>query len=126
LNQVDLPVKVVVHGTLGFVELEMKASGFFVDVGCDLKNPNFADMAEAIGIKGIRVEKPTDLQGALMEAFGHSGPALLDVVSERQELIMPPKTTLTQARGFGLFLMRAVLDGRATQLIDLAKANLTR
>jgi pyruvate dehydrogenase (quinone) len=127
LNQMGLPVKVVVlnNGTLGFVELEMKASGF-VDVGCDLKNPNFAAMAEAIGIKGIRVEKPTDLQGALMEAFGHSGPALVDVVSERQELIMPPKTTLTQAQGFGLFLMRAVLDGRAKELIDLAKANLTR
>jgi len=127
LNQMGLPVKVVVlnNGTLGFVELEMKASGF-VDVGCDLKNPNFAAMAEAIGIKGIRVEKPKALKEALTEAFNHPGPALVDVVSERQELIMPPKTTLTQAQGFGLFLMRAVLDGRAKELIDLAKANLTR
>ena len=83
-------------------------------------------MAEAIGIKGIRVEKPQDLKEALTEAFAHPGPALVDVVSERQELIMPPKTTLTQAQGFGLFLMRAVLDGRAKELIDLAKANLSR
>ena len=45
---------------------------------------------EAIGIKEIRVEKPQDLKEALTEAFGHSGPALVDVVSERQELIMPP------------------------------------
>ena len=98
----------------------------FVDVGCELKNPNFAAMAEAIGIKGIRVEKPQDLKEALTEAFNHPGPALVDVVSERQELIMPPKTTLAQAQGFGLFLMRAVLDGRAKELIDLAKANLSR
>jgi pyruvate dehydrogenase (quinone) len=127
LNQMGLPVKVVVlnNGTLGFVELEMKASGF-LDTGCDLKNPNFAAMAEAIGVKGIRVEKPKDLRSALMAAFDHPGPALVDVVSERQELIMPPKATLTQAQGFGLFLLRAVLDGRAGELVDLAKANLTR
>jgi pyruvate dehydrogenase (quinone) len=59
-------------------------------------------------------------------AFGHPGPALVDVVSERQELIMPPKTTFTQAQGFGLFLMRAVLDGGARELIDLAKAKRIR
>ena len=83
-------------------------------------------MAEAIGIKGIRVEKPQDLHAAVTEAFTHEGPALVDVVSDRQELVMPPETTLTQAQGFGLFLMRAVLDGRAKELIDLAKANLSR
>jgi pyruvate dehydrogenase (quinone) len=113
------------NGTLGFVELEMKAGGF-VDVGCDLKNPNFAAMAEAMGIKGIRVEKPQDLKGALTEAFRHDGPALVDVVSARQELVMPPKTTVDEAYHFGMFMMKAVLDGRAHELIDLAKVNLTR
>ncbi len=83
-------------------------------------------MAQAVGVKGIRVEKPKDLKAALTAAFDHPGPALVDVVSERQELIMPPKATLTQAQGFGLFLSRAVLDGRAKELIDLARANLTR
>ena len=113
------------NGTLGFVEMEMKASGF-LDTGCDLKNPNFAAMAEAIGVKGMRVERPQDLREALAEAFGHDGPALVDVVSARQELVMPPKTTLDQAGHFGLFMMRAVLDGRAGELIELAKVNLTR
>ncbi|MDB5639189.1 MAG: ubiquinone-dependent pyruvate dehydrogenase [Bradyrhizobium sp.] len=127
LSQIGLPVKVVLlnNGTLGFVELEMKAGGF-VDVGCDLKNPNFAAMAEAMGIKGIRVEKPQDLKGALTEAFRHDGPALVDVVSARQELVMPPKTTVDEAYHFGMFMMKAVLDGRAHELIDLAKVNLTR
>jgi pyruvate dehydrogenase (quinone) len=127
LTQLNLPVKVIVlnNGTLGFVEMEMKASGF-LDTGCDLQNPNFAAMAQAMGVKGIRVEQPQDLKGALAEAFAHNGPVLVDVVSARQELAMPPKTTATEAYNFGMFMMKAVLDGRARALIDLAKVNLTR
>jgi pyruvate dehydrogenase (quinone) len=127
LLQTGLPLKIVVlnNGTLGFVELEMKASGF-LDSGCDLKNPNFAAMAQAMGIKGVRVEKPQDLPAAVSEVLQHKGPALLDVVSARQELVMPPTTTLDEAHKFGLFMLKAVLDGRAGQLIDLAKVNLTR
>jgi pyruvate dehydrogenase (quinone) len=125
LTQLGLPVKVVVlnNGTLGFVELEMKASGF-LDAGVDLKNPDFAAMAEAIGIHGVRVEDPGKLEGALREALAHKGPALVDVVSARQELAMPPKATFGQALNFGLFMAKAVMDGRATQLIDLARTNL--
>jgi pyruvate dehydrogenase (quinone) len=127
LTQIGLNVKVIVlnNGSLGFVEMEMKASGF-LDTGTELQNPNFAAMAEAMGVKGIRVEKPQDLRAALTAAFAHDGPVLVDVVSVRQELAMPPKTTLDQAYHFGMFTMKAVLDGRATELIDLAKANLSR
>ena len=127
LIQMGLPVKIVVlnNGTLGFVELEMKASGF-LDTGCDLKNPNFAAMAAAMGIKGIRVERPQELEAAINEALSHDGPALLDVVSARQELILPPTTTLDEAWHFGMFTLKAVLDGRVGQLIDLAKVSLER
>lgn len=127
LVQAKLPVKVIVlnNGTLGFVEIEMRASGF-IDTGCDLVNPNFASMAEAMGVKGIRVEKPQELEAAIAAALAHDGPVLVDVVSARQELIMPPKTTIDEAWKFGIFMMRAVLDGRGSQLIDLAKVNLTR
>ena len=127
LIQMGLPVKIVVlnNGTLGFVELEMKANGF-LDTGCDLKNPNFAAMATAMGIKGVRVERPQDLQAAIKEVLSHEGPALLDVVSARQELILPPTTTLDEAWHFGMFTMKAVLDGRVGELIDLAKVSLDR
>jgi pyruvate dehydrogenase (quinone) len=127
LLQTNLPIKIIVlnNGTLGFVELEMKASGF-LDTGCDLNNPNFAEMAQAMGIKGVRVEAPQDLRSAVREVLRHNGPALLDVVSSRQELVMPPTTTFDEAHKFGLFMLKAVLDGRAGQLIDLAKVNLTR
>jgi pyruvate dehydrogenase (quinone) len=125
LSQLGLPVKVIVlnNGTLGFVEMEMKASGF-LDTGCDLKNPDFAAMAQAMGIHGIRVEDPQQLEGALREALAHNGPALVDVVSARQELVMPPKATFDQALHFSLFMAKAVMDGRATQVIDLARTNL--
>jgi pyruvate dehydrogenase (quinone) len=127
LSQHNLPVKVVVlnNGTLGFVEMEMKAAGF-LDTGCDLQNPDFAATARAMGVKGQRVERPQDLRSALIEAFNHDGPALVDVVSARQELILPPKATLAEATHFSMFMLKAVLDGRAKQIIDLAKVNLTR
>lgn len=127
LVQLGLPVKIVLlnNGTLGFVEMEMKANGF-PDVGCELKNPNFADMANAVGVKGWRVERPEQLKDALAEAFAHDGPALVDVVSVRQELVMPPEVTFDEAHKFGLFMMRAVLDGRGRELLDLAKVNLLR
>jgi pyruvate dehydrogenase (quinone) len=83
-------------------------------------------MAEAMGVRGIRVEKPQDLRAAIEAALAHKGPVLVDVVSARQELAMPPKTTLDQAYHFGMFMMKAVLDGRASQLIDLAKVNISR
>jgi len=127
LLQAKLPVKIIVlnNGTLGFVEIEMKAFGF-LDANVDLKNPNFAEMARAMGIKGVRVEKPQDLHAAVDEVLKHDGPALLDVVTARQELVMPPTTTLEEAHKFGMFMLKAVLDGRGGELIDLAKVNLKR
>ena len=125
LVQTGLPVKIIVlnNGTLGFVELEMKASGF-LDTGCDLKNPNVGEMAQAMGIKGVHVEAPQDLEAAVQEVLQHEGPALLDVVTARQELVMPPRTTFGEAQKFGMFMLKAVLDGRTSQLVDLAKVNL--
>jgi pyruvate dehydrogenase (quinone) len=125
LTQQGLPVKVVVlnNGTLGFVEMEMKATGF-LDAGVELKNPNFALMAEGMGVLGIRVEAAAALPDALRRAFAHPGPSLVDVVSARQELVMPPHTTVQQARGFSLFMLKAVMNGRANELLDLARTNL--
>lgn len=127
LQQLDLPVKVVVfnNGSLGFVELEMKANGF-VNYGTDLSNPNFAAVAKALGMHGTRVERPDDLAAALREAFAHPGSALIEVMVEPQELALPPTITAAEVKGFSLYALRSVLSGRADELIDLAKANVTR
>ena len=125
LRQLSLPVKVVVfnNGSLGFVELEMKAAGW-PSFGTDLVNPNFAELAESADIKGIRVEAPEDLRTALQTALDHNGPCLVDVKVNRQELSMPPTITVQQALGFSLYMMRAVLSGRGDEVIDLAATNL--
>ncbi|OKO77677.1 pyruvate dehydrogenase [Bradyrhizobium sp. NAS80.1] len=125
LTQMKLPVKVVVfnNGVLGFVALEMKAAGF-VDTNVDLENPDFAAMARAMGIFAKRVEDPGELPGAMKEMLAHNGPALLDVVTAKQELSMPPTITPEQIKGFSLWVLRAVMNGRGDEVLDLAKTNL--
>ncbi len=124
LVQLKLPVKVVIfnNGALGFVELEMKATGF-LETGVELQNPDFAAMARAMGVHATRVEDPADLAPALREAFAHPGPALVDVVTNRAELAMPPKITLKEMGGFSLWAAKAVMNGRGNELIDLARTN---
>ena len=127
LRQERLPVKIVVfnNGTLGFVEMEMKAAGY-VETGVALENPDFAAMANVIGIKAIRVEDPGDLVAAAREVLAHDGPALLDVVTNRNELSMPPKLQAEQVKGFSLYVLRAVMNGKGDAVLDLARTNLIR
>jgi pyruvate dehydrogenase (quinone) len=127
LNQLKLPVKVIVfnNGALGFVELEQKSTGF-LDTGTELVNPNFAAMAEAIGIKGVRIEDPAEVESKLAEALSHPGPVLVDAVVNRMELAMPPKVTAEMAKGFTLYMLKAVLNGRGDEIVELARSNLRR
>jgi pyruvate dehydrogenase (quinone) len=127
LNQQKLPVKVIVYnnGSLGFVALEMKGAGF-LETGTDLLNPDFAAMARAAGVHAIRVEDPGELEGAIKDILAHPGPALLDAVVAKQELAMPPTIEPAQVRGFGLWALQAVMNGRGDALIDLARTNLLR
>jgi len=124
LRQNNLPVKVVIfnNASLGFVELEMKAAGV-VNFGTELDNPDFAAVATAIGLFGIRVENPDDLDDALTRAFDHDGPAVIDVVTARQELSLPPTITADQATGFTLWGIRTVLAEGPHELVDLVNEN---
>jgi pyruvate dehydrogenase (quinone) len=127
LAQLGLPVKVVVfnNGALGFIELEQKSTGF-VNTGTTLDNPNFAKMAEAVGIRGIRLETPADVEPGIAQALAHDGPVLVDAVVNRQELAMPPAVTVEMAKGFSLYMVKAILDGQAGEVLDLASSNLWR
>jgi pyruvate dehydrogenase (quinone) len=117
-----LPIKIVIfnNGLLGFVDIEMKAAGF-LPIGTNLDNPNFAKMAEAAGIYGVRVEDSAQLADAVKQAFAHDGPAVIDVVTDPLELVMPPKVTLEQAKGFSIWMMKAVLNGQANEIVELAR-----
>ncbi|MEA2729538.1 MAG: hypothetical protein QOF70_4013 [Acetobacteraceae bacterium] len=127
LAQLRLPVKVVVfnNGALGFIELEQKSTGFLA-TGTELQNPNFAAMAEAVGVKGIRIEDPGEVEAGIAAALAHDGPVLVDAVVSRTELAMPPAVTLEMAKGFTLYMVKAVMSGRGDELLDLARTNLWR
>lgn len=127
LKQLDLPVKLVVfnNGVLGFVAMEMKAAGY-IDENTNLDNPNFAMMAEAVGVRGIRVEDPDELEGAVKDMLAHDGPVILDVTTATQELSMPPRIQLEQAKGFSLFMLKAIMSGRGDEVLELAKTNLRK
>jgi pyruvate dehydrogenase (quinone) len=124
LHQLDLPVKVILYrnDSLAFVTLEMEAAGF-LDFATELKNPNFAGIANAAGVLGISVTSPDQVRPAIVRALEHPGPALVEVSVARQELVLPPSLDLDQVRQFGLFVVKAVLNGRGNEVIDLAKTN---
>jgi pyruvate dehydrogenase (quinone) len=125
LAQYELPVKIVLfnNSTLGMVKLEMMTAGF-PDYGTDFKHFDFAGIAKAGGIMGIRVEEPGDLRAALHKAFAYQGPVLVDVVTNPHELSIPPKITGQQALGFSLFLLKETLDGNMEEVEELITSNL--
>ncbi|MCM2444079.1 ubiquinone-dependent pyruvate dehydrogenase [Rahnella aquatilis] len=127
LAQQKLPVKIIIfnNSVLGFVAMEMKSGGYLTD-GTELKNPDFAAIAEAAGIKGIRVEKASDINTALQDAFAYEGPVLIDVITATEELAMPPQIKFEQAKGFSLYMLRAVISGRGDEVVELAKTNWLR
>jgi pyruvate dehydrogenase (quinone) len=125
--QEEIPIKVVVYnnGTLGFVELEMKVEGM-LDAFTDLKNPDFAKLAEVIGFRGWRVERNEGLEDAVMAFLAHPGPALLDVSVNRMELVMPPQIEPGQVAGTALYSVKAILSGRTGDVFDLIESNFLR
>jgi len=127
LRQQELPVKVLVfkNDSLAFVELEMKAAGI-LEFGTDLHNPDFAKIAEGAGLLGLRADTSDQVESVLAEALRYDGPALVEIPVSRQELSMPPTISFEQAKGFSLFMMKAVLNGRGDEIVDLARVNLFR
>jgi pyruvate dehydrogenase (quinone) len=125
LKQLKLPIKVIVfnNSSLSFVELEMKAAGFLTHA-TELAETDFSKLAEAIGILGLRAERPEQVRTMLSQALEHEGPALVDVAVNRQELAVPPSINLAQIKGFTLYMIKAVLNGKGDEVVDLAKTNL--
>ncbi len=125
ITQYDLPIKIVVfdNSALGMVKLEMEVDGV-PDYQTDLKNPNFAKLAEAIGMMGVRIENPADLSSGLKKALQHSGPALIDVVTDPNALSLPSHISADQVVGFGLAMGKLVLAGGVDEVIDTIETNI--
>ena len=127
LRQHELPVKIFVfkNNSLAFVELEMKAAGI-LDFATNLHDLDFAKIAEGAGLLGLTAETPAQVAPTIAQALKHDGPALVEIPVPRQELSMPPTITYEQAKGFSLFMLKAVLNGRGDEIIDLGTVNLLR
>jgi pyruvate dehydrogenase (quinone) len=123
--QEKIPIKIAVfnNGSLGFVELEMKVEGL-LDTYINLENPDFARVAEAIGFHAKRVEHAEDLDAAVRDWLAQPGPALLDVMTSRMELVMPPHIEPAPVFGMALYSAKAVLAGRAGDVWELVTENL--
>ena len=83
-------------------------------------------MAEAVGVRGIRIEDPGEVDAGIAAALTHAGPVLIDAVVNRIELAMPPAVTMEMAKGFTLYMVKAVMSGRGDEIVDLARTNLLR
>jgi pyruvate dehydrogenase (quinone) len=125
LTQYDLPIKVLVfdNSALGMVKLEMEVAGL-PDYGTDLKNPNFAKIAEAMGIMGVRIENPADLSSGLKKALQHPGPALIDVVTDANALSLPSHIAPEMVVGMGLTMGKLVLSHHIDEVLDTIETNI--
>jgi pyruvate dehydrogenase (quinone) len=120
-----LPVKIVVfnNGSLGMIRLEMMVAGY-PPFQTDHGPVDYAAVAQACGLRSLRVEKPVDVHDAFVDAFGDPGPVLVDVITDPNALSIPPHITAAQVRGFALAATRTVLDGGVGRMIELARSNL--
>ncbi|WP_432778952.1 ubiquinone-dependent pyruvate dehydrogenase [Burkholderia gladioli pv. alliicola] len=120
-RQLKLPLTLVVfnNSSLGFVSMEMKAGGY-LDDDTRLADTDYAAIARGAGIDGIRVERSDELEAALKDAFSRPHPVLVDVRIARQEIALPPKIEWAQAKGFSLYMLKAVLNAKGNEVVELA------
>ncbi|MBP6367523.1 MAG: ubiquinone-dependent pyruvate dehydrogenase [Nitrosomonas sp.] len=122
--QENLPIKLVVfnNGKFGFVEIEQKAEGM-VDTYTHLKNPDFGRVAEAVGLWGRKVEKVEELEQSVTSWLAQPGPALLDVIVNPMELVMPPFIALEPTIGMALYTAKAILHGKGGDVWEMVREN---
>jgi pyruvate dehydrogenase (quinone) len=124
ITQYNLPIKIIVFNnrSLGMVKLEMEVAGL-PDWQTDMHNPDFALVAQAMGMKGITVKDPDDVKQAIREALSFKGPALINIFTDPNALAMPPKIEFEQVKGMALSMTKLILNGRMEEVLDTVKAN---
>ena len=124
ITQYKLPIKIIVFNnrSLGMVKLEMEVAGL-PDWQTDMHNPDFAMVAQAMGMKGITVREPDDVKQALREALSYRGAALVNIMTDPNALAMPPQIEFEQVKGMALSMTKLILNGRMDEVLDTVKAN---
>jgi pyruvate dehydrogenase (quinone) len=127
LTQVQRKARVVNvifnNSRLDFVHLEQQEAGL-VPFGTDFVNPDFGQVATALGAHGIRVEEPGDVRDALKTALAHTdGPVVVDMVVDPYALSLPSHTPAATVKGFTLSLAKQVMSGKMDDVIETAEHN---
>jgi pyruvate dehydrogenase (quinone) len=111
------------NSMLDFVNIEQQEAGF-VPFGTDFVNPDFGQVATAMGAKGIRVTEPGDLRDALQTALAHTGgPVVVDIVVDRYALALPSHVPAATAKGFTLSTAKQIFSGRMDDVIETIEHN---
>src|SRR5437762_262547 len=125
--QENLPIKIVIYdnGKLGFVDIEQKAAGL-VPVYTDLKNPDFSEVARAMGLWGHRVSKAGDLEDSVQAWLAQPGPALLHVKVKPMQLVTPPSPFVSPEAvvGMAVYSARAMLQGKGKDVWEMVVDNI--
>jgi pyruvate dehydrogenase (quinone) len=122
--QYKLPVKIIVFNnrTLGMVKLEMEVAGI-PDQETDMLNPDFAKIAEAMGMPAIIINDPGDVKSELEKAFLQEGPILVTIQTDPNALAMPPKLEFDQMKGLTLYMGKMMLSGRMDEVFNIISSN---
>lgn len=125
IYQYKLPIKLFVFNnrSLGMVKLEMEVDGI-PDNETDMVNPDFAMIAMAMGFKGINVNKPEEVEGAVKEAFSTEGPVLVNVMTDPNSLALPPKIEWSQIKGMTTSMTKMMLGGNIKEVVDTIQSNI--
>jgi pyruvate dehydrogenase (quinone) len=124
IKQYGLNIKVIVFNNraLGMVKLEMEVMGL-PDAEVDMVNPDFRLVAEAMGIKGISIRDPEEVERGLKEAFDYNGAVLVDVMTDSTALALPPKIDLDMVKGMALSMTKMMLGGKFENVLQMVKGN---
>jgi pyruvate dehydrogenase (quinone) len=126
--QEKLPIKIVVYnnGKLGFIDIEQKAAGL-IPMFTDLKNPDFGEVAKAMGLWGHSVAKAGDLEESIKTWLAQPGPALLDVKVNPMQLVTPPSPFMAPEAviGMGVYTAKAILTGKGRDVWEMIGENIS-
>jgi pyruvate dehydrogenase (quinone) len=122
--QYKLPVKIIVFNnrSLGMVKLEMEVAGI-PDLQTDMLNPDFAKLADAMGLLSITINHPDEVKSGLKEAFQQDGAILITIQTDPNALAMPPKLEFNQMKGFALYMGKMMLGGRMDEAFNIISSN---
>ena len=122
--QYKLPIKIIVFNnrSLGMVKLEMEVDGL-PDWQTNMLNPDFAQVAEAMGMTGFNVSDPEEVLTTLLNAFELDGPVLVNIMTDPNALAMPPKIEFGQMVGFAQSMYKLLINGRSQEVIDTINSN---